>query len=60
MHGLHDKNAWLLLPEEHIINKYHETIKRIPGGLSVERQKFPSEPARFYYSEKFTRILHCI
>ncbi|KIJ23997.1 hypothetical protein M422DRAFT_56591 [Sphaerobolus stellatus SS14] len=57
MHGLHAKNAWLLLPEEHIINKYHETVKDTIDGPIAERQSFPNIPDQNDFEYRFVPLL---
>jgi hypothetical protein len=41
LHTMFDQLAWLLLPEECIVNIYHNALSVFPDLLLPERGKFP-------------------
>lgn len=53
---MYQRHFWLLLPDEGIINQYHNALTEINGGWVARRETFPDLPDRDDYEYRFVPI----
>ena len=46
---LYDQCEWVLIPEESVIQKYHESLILVDSRFYGQRKKFPEFPVRHSY-----------